>query len=386
MPNYQALDLPFDAERLRQDARDWITAQAGPGYVIDSWTDWLLAAVARMGVEISVLASDFPPEAFASFGQDVLRVPTLEATAASGEVTVTATDAVGYLLPVGATLDLQGVSFETTADLVIAPGDASATAPIVAVVPGISGSGLSGDATLIAPTPVWVQLVNVAEQTIGGTDGETADDYRDRLADELPTLSPKAILVPDFEALARRDAEVFRALAIDLYVPAGPGGVPAAQNNVPGAVTVATQSSSGDPISALGKARVKTALEADRVLALSVAVIDPTYTLIDVTFTARCHADFDPDAVNAEAEAAIAEFLSPATWGRPSTGDVTDWIDEPSLRRNDLMGVLYRVQGIRHVDTLTLAKDGTALATNDVALVGPAALPRPDTITGTVLY
>jgi Baseplate J-like protein len=384
MPVYQALNLPFDAEQLRQDARDWITAQAGPGYVIDPWTDWLLSAVARMGVEISVLASDFPPEAFSEFGTDVLRVPTLEATVAGGSVTVTAVDDVGYTLVVGATLDLQGVTFETTADLIIAPGDTVGTAPIAATVPGVAGSGLTGDATLIAPTPVWVQAVSVDAQTIGGTDGETADEYRDRLADELPTLSPKAILIEDFAALARRDAEVFRALAIDLYVPAGPGGIPVAQTNVAGAVTVAVISTSGDVVSNAAKTRVRTALADGRVLALQVAVIDPTYTSIDVTFVAHAHPQFDAALVEAQAEAAIAEFLSPAAWGRSLALDATSWVDEPSVRRNDLFGALYRVDGLRHVDTLTLAIHGNALGVLDLALAGPAALPRPGTIVGTV--
>jgi hypothetical protein len=54
------------------------------------------------------------------------------------------------------------------------------------------------------------------------------------------------------------------------------------------------------------------------------------------------------------------------------------------VRRNDLFGVLYDVQGMRHVDTLTLALGGGTLGTADLTLPGPAPLPSPGAVNGTV--
>lgn len=384
MPDYLDLNLTADAEQLRQDGRDWLTAQAPSGYTIDPWVDWLLGAVARMAVEVVVLTGQVPLAIFQTFGQRVLRVPALDATSATGTAVFTLTDTDGHTIPAGAQLDVNGVGFETTIDLVVPAGQSTGQVPIVALNPGSAGSGLLSPVELVSPSYVWVDSVALTGITTGGTDGETGEEYADRLADELPTLSPKAILLEDFAALARRDAEVFRALAIDNYVPAGPGGVPAAQTGVAGAVTVAVQNQIGEAVSQAGKDRVTSALADGRVLNLDVYVIDPTYTGIDVAFTAHCYAGYDPSTVEAQAVQAVRDFLFPATWGNPAEGDRNEWVDEPIVLRNDLLGVLYRVPGIRHVDTLTLAVHGNALGTSDITLTGPAALPRAIDVNGTV--
>lgn len=379
MPEYIELDLTADPEQLTQDARDFITEQTPEGYVLDPFVDWILSAVARMAVEVIVITGRVPMTIFQTFGERVLKIPVLGATTATSTVTVAATDDLGHILGAGAQIDVDGVGFVTTEDLTIPPLATSGQVAIAAIEPGAAGSALTGaDVSLVAPTYVWVDSITLDAITIGGRDGETGEEYVNRLADETPTLSAKAILIEDFEVLARRDLEVHRALALDNYVPEPP------TSDVPGAVTVALQDAAGEPVSEAAELRVKTTLEAGRVLNLDVHVIAPTYTEIDVSFTAECHAGADPDIVEAEAEAAIAAFLSPATWGLPAAGDQLLWIDEPEVVRNDLIGQIYLVRGIRHVSALTLAIAGDALGTADLAIAGPAGLTRPGTITGTV--
>lgn len=377
MGEYLELDLTADAEQLRQGGRDWLEGQSPAGYVIDPLTDWILGAVARMASEITVIAGRVPLEIFKVFGQRVLGIPALDATSALGTVTVTAADTAGHTIAAGTQLGVEGIGFVTASDVVIAPGANTATLTIVAIAPGADGSGLSGAAELVAPTYTWWSSAVVVGTTTGGVDGEDDDDYVDRLADELPTLSPKAILIEDFEALARRDLEVVRALAIDNLVPPSTTGVE-------GAVTVAIHNETGQPVSSAAKTRVEQALEASRVLNLDVHVIDPTYTQVDVAFTATAYADSDPAVVKAAGEQAIAELLSPAVWGSPNLGAANAWVNEPTIVRNDLIGALYRVPGLRHVSALTLGAHGGSLSTSDMALTGPAALPVPLTITGTV--
>ncbi len=144
------------------------------------------------------------------------------------------------------------------------------------------------------------------------------------------------------------------------------------------------QSATGEAVSADGKARVTSALAEGRVLNLAVYVIDFTYTDVDIAFVGQSHAGYDPDAVNEEGVAALRAFLHPAAYGRPSGGAVTEVVEEPEIRINDLMGVLYRVQGMRHVDSVTIGPAGGSLLAADFTLDGPAGLPTVVDVDGTV--
>jgi hypothetical protein len=233
---------------------------------------------------------------------------------------------------------------------------------------------------LVSPTLVFVDSVALTGgATDGGTDGETPGEYVNRLADELPELSPKVVLVPDARARARRHPLVARALAINRYDP----GLPV-DTDAEGHISVFPHDATGAVIGSTARGEIAADMEANRINGLVVHVLDPTYTRVDVRFTARCYADFDPAVVEAAAEQAVLDFLDPATWGRGDDPTV-DWVDEPTLYRNDLIGVVSNVDGIRHVDTLTLAVYGGTQGTADVTLAGPASLPAANSVaSGTV--
>lgn len=371
MPRYLDLDLgTLDAETLRQQGRDFIQSQAPAGWVINPWLDWMLGAVARMAVLVLVLAGRVPWSIFKAFGTSVLRIPANAATTATGTATFTLiSNPAGYTITAGTNLDVDGVAFETVADLTLTTSVLTGSVAIVAQAAGASGSGLTGvSVQVIYPSYDKVASVTLTGPTTGGADGELDDAYVDRLADEIPTLSPKAIVSADVASIARADIEVVRALAIDNLVPPSTTGVA-------GAVTIAVMAANGTNVSTTGKNRVKAAIETGRILAITAYVIDPTANAIDVAFTATASAGYVPATVAADAKQAIKDFLSPANWGVPRDGSSPDWIDEPKVIRNDLFGVLYNVRGIHHVSALTLAVHSGVQGTADITMTGPAAVP-----------
>ena len=232
MTDYIDLDLEADPTVLRQNARDWITSQAPDGYIVDPWTDWILGAVARMAVEVVVLTSRVPLVVFREFGQRVLQIPALDATSATGVVTVTAVNTDGFLpdgspytLPAGADFDIDGQQFQSVVPVTVVSGQTTATVPVIAVTAGLAGSG-----------PHRRRRRSSARRCCGcsrspssprPSAGRTARRTRSTSTgsrDEIPTLSPKAILLDDFATLARRDLEVTRALAVKGYMPATGSG------------------------------------------------------------------------------------------------------------------------------------------------------------------
>lgn len=386
------LDLDFgsvDAEDLRQDGRDFIQAQAPAGWRLNPFLDWMLGAVARMIVILVALAGQVPKAIFKAFGVTVLRIPALTATYATGAVTVHANAGSGGTLDAGATIVIDGVGFATTASSGAVAAGATAVVPIQAAVAGAGGSDLVGTSVrLSSPAVTWIDSITLNAPTEGGVDGETDDEYVDRLADEIPTLSPKAILLEDVAAIARADIEVYRALPLRHYVPAGPGGTPAAQTGVEGAVTVALIAQSGDDVSEDAENRVEAAIVQDenRIVSVTCYVIAPTRSGVKVSYVAQAFPDQDPVAAKATGNSALMSLLSGAVWGVPADGDPTDWIDEQIVMRNDLIGALYRTGVFRHVSDVRLALVGNALGTADLVLPGPAAIPELDeaNITATV--
>lgn len=382
--DYLDLDLgSVDAEDLRQDSRDFIQAQAPAGWRLNPFLDWMLGAVARMVSILIALAGQVPKAIFRDFGVTVLRIPAVTATYATGTVTLNANLEAGSAtgLDAGATIVIDGVGFTTTAASGPVAAGGTATVPIQAVLAGSSASQLTGASVLLSsPAVTWIDTITLVAPTEGGVDGETADEYVNRLADEIPTLSPKAILLEDVAAIARADIEVYRALPLRHYVPAGPGGTPPAQTDVEGAVAVAVIAQGGSDVSEEAEDRVEAAIVDDeqRIVSVSAYVIAPTRSAVKVSYAAQAFPGQDTDAAEATGNAALMSLLSGATWGVPADGGPTDWIDEQVVMRNDLIGALYRTGVFRHVSDVRLALVANALGTADLTLPGPAAIPELD--------
>lgn len=377
--------LPLDADevaerfltRLSELIPGWTPAD---GDVETHLADCFAQEIADLGLQIS----DVTRAIFRAWGP-LIGVPPVEATAAQADTTWTAVDDAGYTIQAGTLVGARVagdelVAFSVDVDVVIPPGQTS-TAPgavrVTAVEPGAAASGLTGTMELIDALP-WVQgdVVTIEGATYGGQDAELDDAYLDRLSREAELISPRPILADDFGILAARIPGVASAVGIDGYDP---------NTDTYGnerMVAVAARDALGQPVGAGVKAAITAYFDTVREAGFLVHVIDPTYTTIDVAFTAVARPGHDPAAVEAAALEAVASYLDPARWGTPDSGDLASsggWWSVGHVRLFEVATVLNLVDGLDYITSLTI-NGGTA----DVALTGAAPLPQPGSITGSV--
>lgn len=383
--DYITLDVDTDPDDLAELAFEYMQTLV-PGWdpaIADAET-WLIEAFARIASEVRDATGAVPAAIFRSFGK-LAGVPPIDAVAAEAVVTITATDALGYTIPVDTQIGLRDDAgtlhaFTTVDEVTIDPGDTTATGvALVAALEGSEPNGANASAEMIDAL-AYVASVAVTSSPSGGTDAETNEEYLNRLSSELRLLTPRPILPNDFAVLARRVDGIERATAIDLYDPSDP------LVDTERTVSVAVHGADGALAGSGPKGEVDTLLQALREVNFQVFVIDPDFTEIDVTFEIIVADGFVEADTLALAVEAITEALSPGNWGQPQdgTGEAPGWENEPLVRRDDLVGVLYRVDGVRHVTSLTLAEGGGSLATTDVTMTGAAPLPQPGDINGSV--
>jgi hypothetical protein len=163
------------------------------------------------------------------------------------------------------------------------------------------------------------------------------------------------------------------------------GGSPATGNER--MVAVAVVDADGNPVGSTIKQEVDAYLQSVREVNFVVSVIDATYTTIDVTFTAVALAGHVPADVEAAAETALMDYLSPKNWGLPiEAGDIIEgqWVNQTVVRYLELTAVVNGVEGVDYISALTFRRGTDAFASTDITLAGPVSLPMPGAITGTV--
>lgn len=143
-------------------------------------------------------------------------------------------------------------------------------------------------------------------------------------------------------------------------------------------ISVAVVDSAGAAVAAGIKTEVETLLESMREVNWEVHVIDPTYTAIDVTFTAVAKAGYDAADVETRAEAAVIEYFAPSRWGGGDQ-DPPEWRHETIVRYGEVWSLIDNVDGVDYVDTL--AVEGGVV---NVVLAGVAPLTTAGIVDGTV--
>ena len=389
---YNAPDVETDQDAIAQEVFTSLATSVPGWQAHDGNLDtWLVEAFAEVGAEIRALAADVPASIFTTYGQLVLGIPPQIAVSATGQATITAVDAAGYTLDVGAQFALARsgddlVAFATLQEATIPPGDTSVdNVPFAAVIQGADANGLSGPGQMLDPV-VWVASVDVAAPTVDGLDAETPDAYLDRLTNLLRMVALRPILPQDFAILALQVPDVGRAVAMNLYDPATD-----TWTNVR-TVTVVIAQADGTPCTADTKATVVNQLEALREVNWVIHVIDPIYQPINVSFDVVAFAGQDQVTVHDTCVANVTAYLQPAMYRLgtmspaiaggevippPDAGDPAT-ARHQVIRVNDLIALLDRSLGVDYVVGVTVNGNG------DLTLGSGYTLPTPGTITGTV--
>lgn len=152
------------------------------------------------------------------------------------------------------------------------------------------------------------------------------------------------------------------------------------------AVTVAVIDEDGEALSAGVKTEVDDYLQAQREVNFLVSVIDPTYTVIDVSADiVPVSAALSATAV-ADAEAAIEAYLDPGAWGR-SVPEFANWETIDKVYVNEIVHLLEALDTVARVPlgSVEIGRAGTTATAADLTLLGPAPLPAPGTIAVTAV-
>lgn len=148
----------------------------------------------------------------------------------------------------------------------------------------------------------------------------------------------------------------------------------------PGYIAVSTIDAAGNPGPS---AAVLSDLNDRRMTGITVNYVAPTYNTINVTATVTIDTSryVALEVINA-VNAAIQDYLNPGQWGRFTTGggdflpDDRGWILDAYVRRDALYQVIRNVEGILHVDTLSINGNSTT----NVLMSGTIPLPLAGTL------
>lgn len=325
----------------------------------------LLEALALLAAE-QVYAINRLPSAIAVVLLRLFGADRSEGSPPTTTVTFNLVDDLGHTIPAGTRISLSSGSdgesliFTTDVELVVDPGDTSGTVAATAGIPTDEANNTpSGTAVALLDSVTSVETAELASAVVGGAPPESDAEWLDRGRARLLRLSDALVLARHFTEFALEHPEVTRATTIDLW-----NADTAATDT--GHVTVAVAGPAGALLDASDKDDLEAEMENAAVAGLTVHVVDPTITDVDVEVTVKRLDGYSNAEVAAAVTDALADYLSPDTWA---------WGD--TVRRNELIALIDRTAGVDYVETLTVP----AL---DLTLTGIAPLARLGTPTVTV--
>ena len=379
--------MPWEPPELPEDAEDNIERiftglqDRLPGWQPDAGAlDTALAEeIATETAQLAAGARAVLEYSIAALGETAFGFPVYTGVAATIDAEVTVTSP-GVIIPAGlnvAGVNPAGVEVAFTLLEDVLAGGTTQPVTLVCTEQGDLGNGVpAGPLTLITASSSVLEVEAVAAST-NGADGETLEAYLDRLVDWLATLRPGGVRAGDVAALARSVPGVFRARAVDLY----DADTDTWDNER--TVSVFPIDEDGAPVSGDVAAQVAQVIEEAREVNFIVRIGEPTYTAVNVEYSAIAKTGADPIDVAARINATVLGWL--AAFGTTEENEQA-WEPVDTVRYLELARVVGTVDGVAYVTSLTL--NGI---TDDLELPGVVPLPAsaddpvaPSTCTGTV--
>lgn len=380
-------DIPIDSEDLADDQFAYLEEQSGGAWrpAAGNLDTWILEAGARLGSEVGTLALIPPSGIFRTMGTEIDKLLPIDDTPATATSTWTLGDTDGHDIESGTVVAIENVAFEVVTTVNVPSGSTVANnVELIAVDPGAAGSGLVGPVELVDNTG-YEAAIALDAPTANGQDGETDEEYLDRLARERELSAPRPLNARDVENFAKRVVGIERSLVLDNYKPGPPYDADPEAEDVPLVFTVVPIDEVGQPVTAGTRAVLQQTLESNRGTNWRIFIIDPTYTTVDVYFEVITYKGLDPVAVRLAVIEAINNFLSPALWGQPAFGEQRTWVQTAEVRHRELAAAIDRVEGVDSIPVLQLRLAGGVFAENvDLALAGRAPLVEAGAVDGTV--
>jgi hypothetical protein len=349
-------------EVLRGSWPDWEPEDADPEVV-------LIEAIAPMAAEVESMAAQMPKEALITAGQQLWQIPYSPGSPAQTTVTFGFVDSLGYTVPAGRQVNIDGYAFALLNDAVCPNGQTTlAGVPVASADYTASANDLTGQICMALDLPPFVISISVDTPTSDGTDPMDEDSYVQLVIAKQQLRADTLITARDFATEATMQPGIGFAWATQ----AGTRQV-----------TVVVADPSGEPV----PASVKTALNAIysdpsvRSVNVTFSITDPTYTVVNVTWavTASGTQPVDAAALQVAVNNVLTQLLSPASSVKDASG---------MIYQNVLITRVGQLEGVGRVETMTLSTPTTGASVNangDVVMAGGiAALPQPGTFTGTV--
>lgn len=380
-PDLTGADFPADYVSITFDTDEAALADDAITNLQATWPDWeandgdlevvLIETLAPFAAVAAANAAQVPPAALIAIGTKLYGIPYEQGAPAQTTVTLTFQDNFGgYFVAAGSEFDLSGFAFTTVADITCPAGQTQVTGvEVIAGDVGVAFNDLT-DADWAAVTlPVWVTDLAVEAATAGGVDPQDDNDYLDMVSRELQLRGRMVVTLPDYEIVAVNTTGVGRAYA---------------ETTADRDVTVYLTDPEGQPVTALVKAALAATYAQSRLVNVTVALADATYTPVDVDYAVIALANFDLDQLIVSINSALAGALSPTgygavSFGQPGSGPL-NWQSDNVIRITRLIALIGIVPGVAYVVNDSIQING---ANADFTMLGPVALPTPGTFTGT---
>lgn len=358
-----------DAQEMFESAITNLAAYLEDWVPREGQTEVLLLESMALQVSEAVFAINRVPGAVVQVLLQLYGIERDPGTPPTVGLTFTLGDASGYTIPEGTRVAVPIGSSEETVVFVTDDATVSAVGSYTTTVTATAETATAvlngtptGSPVELLDALSSVDRVDITTAVAGGTNPEDDLDWFTRGAQRFARLAEALVLPRHFVSAALERPQVQRAFAVDNYNPNAGSGTAGSH---PGYVAVAVYGVDG-PLSAATKTAMAADFDAQAQANLAVNVIDPTINTVNVTASVVGQLGYSTDQVVELCRKALADYLSPLTWGWAAT-----------LYRNDLIGLLSRVEGVARVTSVTAPA-------NDVVLTGVAPLTQLGTTNITV--